>query len=318
MISRFKKHPDGSMIRTVKINDTTYKLIVQNSIWEKHNVSRHVSHWIQQHKKGNDCAFKYGVVEVCNDITDVNICDKCNKQYKTRYGLLRHIKSKHPVTDIVPAEKAPPTAVSTTNNIENQTNNNTTINNIQQNIIIRPFGKENPKWITEKLIVDALRNIPGAIMGLVKEKHFNEKFPENRNVELCSEFRNRYVSVQEDNRRKVEDRKDMFMRMCNNACDAVTTTLESYTEPQDSDESEDEDETPEDRRCRLVANRIRQSDQFSAVVDTYIHKWQDYISTVEQDEVLKDADHYITMLLLDLKLALAHEAETMNIRGVSE
>jgi hypothetical protein len=261
--------------------------------------------------------FKYGTVEH-SSITSVEFkCDECRKTYKSRSGLLRHIKAKHPVTDIVPAEPAAaPTSVSTTNNIENQTNNNTTINNIQQNIIIRPFGKENPKWITEKVILDALRNIPGAIMNLVKEKHFNERFPENRNVEMCSEFRNRYLSVQQETRRRIGDKKDIFMEMCNNACDAVTNTLESYSEPVDSDESEDEDENPEDKRCRLVANRIRKSTHLSTVVDRYIDKWQDYVSTVEQDEVLKNADHYITMLLLDLKLALAHEEEMRNEREV--
>ena len=107
------------------------------------------------------------------------------------------------------------------------------------------------------------------------------------------------------------------MRMCDNACDAVTNTLESYSDPPDSDD-DDDDDTPENRHCRQVATRIRQSAQFSAVVDRYIDKWQDYVSEVEHDEVLKKADHYITMLLLDLKLALAHEAETMNIRSVAE
>ena len=78
------------------------------------------------------------------------------------------------------------------------------------------------------------------------------------------------------------------------------------------------DESPEDRRCRLVTNRIRRSTQFSAVVERYIDKWQDYVAEVEHDKVLKKADHYITMLLLDLKLALAHEEEMMNTREVAE
>jgi len=99
--------------------------------------------------------------------------------------------------------------------------------------------------------------------------------------------------------------KDMYMRMCNNACDAVTSTLESYSEP------------PEDKRCHQVARRIRRSEQISTVVDRYIGKWHEYVSTVGIDDVLKDADHYITMLLLDLKLALAHEEETANTREVS-
>jgi len=232
--------------------------------------------------------------------TGIRLCTVCKKTYKTRAGLSKHLKKHHTETPFEDTSKdIDDKPLHVTNNIANQTNN------IQQNITIRPFGKENPKWITEKVIVDALRNIPGAIMNLVKEKHFNDKFPENRNVELCGEFRNRYLTVQDDTRKRMEDKKDMYMRMCNNACDAVTSTLESYSEP------------PEDKRCHQVARRIRRSEQISTVVDRYIGKWHEYVSTVGIDDVLKDADHYITMLLLDLKLALAHEEETANTREVS-
>jgi len=317
---RFQLMDCGNYVKLFKINDIQYKAVVTPEIWESTNVtkiSQNICYYIRSKRLGKDPRFKYGVVQETTQTSTEHRCEQCEKTYKSRWGLLRHIKAKHPVTDIVPTEPAEaPMTISTTNNIENQTNNNTTINNIQQNIIIRPFGKEDPKWITEKVILDALRNIPGAIMNLVKEKHFNERFPENRNVEMCSEFRNRYLSVQDEGRRRIGDKKNIFMKMCDNACDAVTNTLESYSEPVDSDESEDEDEDPEGRRCRLVANRLRQSTHMSSVVDRYIDKWQDYVSNVEPDQVLKDADHYITMLLLDLKLALAHEEEMRNEREV--
>lgn len=314
VVSKFRRQADNTYTRRVVISGVSYVFVVPSDIWNSNNVTSHVNYWIKRKQQGKSPVFKYGKVMEIRDIPELK-CEKCDRQYKTRYGLLRHIKNHHSTPEETPTEP-PPTPEVTTQNIENQTINQT--NNIQNNITIRPFGKENPKWITEKVIIDALRNIPCAIMNLVKEKHFNDKFPENRNVELCSEFRNRYLTVQEDSRKKVVDRKAMFLRMCDNACDAVTTTLESYSEPPDSDESEDEDETPEDRRCRLVASRIRRSEQFSAVVDRYIDKWQDYVAEVEHDEVLKKADHYITMLLLDLKLALAHEEEMMNTREVAE
>ena len=319
MVSRFSKQSDGSYIRSVYIDGITYNIRVESSVWNTKNVTSHVNYWIKRKKLGKNPKLKYGTLTrtTDDDTVKTHICSQCEKVYKSRSGLLRHIKKHHTEDNIITnVHDVNPVSNVATQNIENQTNNIT--NNIQQNITVRPFGKENPKWITEKVIIDALRNIPNAMMNLIKEKHFNEKFPENRNVELCNEFRNRYLTVQEDSRKKVVDKKTMFMRMCDNACDAVTTTLESYSEPPDSDESEDEDESPEDRRCRLVANRIRRSDHFSAVVDTYIDKWQDYVAEVEHDEVLKKADHYITMLLLDLKLALAHEEEMLNTREVAE
>jgi len=314
VMSRFLINADGSYTKYITVNDVCYKLTISKDEWENishRKIKDHIAYW----KRDPSKTLRYGKYEVVHTIPTTFKCDICSKSYKSRTGYLYHIKTKHSNPAETPIE-TPSTPEVTTQNIENQTNNIT--NNIQQNITIRPFGKENPKWITEKVIIDALRNIPCAIMNLVKEKHFNDKFPENRNVELCSEFRNRYLTVQEDSRKKIVDRKAMFLRMCDNACDAVTTTLESYSEPPDSDESEDEDESPEDRRCRLVANRIRRSAHFSAVVDRYIDKWQDYVAEVEHDEVLKKADHYITMLLLDLKLALAHEEEMINTREVAE
>jgi len=318
-MSRFHRTERHTYQKYIVWDDKSYHIEIPIDIWDTtshRRITDHIHYW----KKNQHTTFKYGTIVVVESIPTqaTNTCTVCNKTYKTRAGLTKHIKSHHQPSQLVettPSAEPPSSTAITTQNI---TNNNNITNNIQNNITIRPFGKENPKWITERVIIDALRNMPDAIMNLVKEKHFNDRFPENRNVEMCGEFRNRYLTVQEDTRRKVVDKNNMFLRMCNHACDAVTTTLESYSEPPDSDESEDEDESPEDRRCRQVATRIRQSTQLSSVVDRYIDKWQDYVSEVEHDEVLKKADHYITMLLLDLKLALAHEAETMNIRSVAE
>jgi hypothetical protein len=307
---------DGTYTKRITIHNRIYEIRITNQEWKSvpyRQLNNHISYVVRQLRIGKQCELKYGTIHVIDSIN--HICSSCEKIYKTRSGLLRHIKNKHYLDgkDLTTHISQP--VVSTTQNIKNQTNHIT--NNIQQNITIRPFGKENPKWITEKVIVDALRNIPNAMMNLIKEKHFNDKFPENRNVELCNEFRNRYLMVQEDSRKQIVDRKTMFMRMCDDACDAVTTTLESYSEPAD-DTLENEDESPEDRRCRLVASRIRRSEHFSEVVDRYIDKWQNYVEEVEHDEVLKKADHYITMLLLDLKLALAHEDEMINTREVAD
>jgi len=314
-MSRFHKTEHKTCQKYIKLNDIYYHIEIPLNIWDKiphKRITDHIQYW----KKHPTTSFKYGTIRIVDSIPVQvsHTCSLCDKTYKTRAGLSKHLRIHHTTGEIT--SESPSTPEVTTQNIENQTINQT--NNIQQNITIRPFGKENPRWITEKVIIDALRNIPNAMMNLIKEKHFNDKFPENRNVEMCKEFRNRYLMVQEDSRKKVVDKKTMFMRMCDSACDAVTTTLESYSEPPDDDASEDEDESPEDRRCRLVANRIRRSAHFSAVVDRYIDKWQDYVAEVEHDEVLKKADHYITMLLLDLKLALAHEEEMINTREVAE
>jgi hypothetical protein len=310
-MNRFHKTEINTYRKYITIGDIHYSIDVPCEIWDtvKHSkISDHIRYW----KRNPHINIKYGTATKIHSIPErcEHTCVTCKKKYKTRTGLLKHMKTHHNQTDTIMIEAPYPREITQT--IENHTINQT--NNIQQNITIRPFGKENPRWITEKVIIESLRNISGAIMNLVREKHFNDNFPENRNIEMCSEFRNRYLTVQEETRKKVVDRKSIFMKMCDNACDAVTTTLESYSEPLDNDDIDEDTETEEDRHCRQVANCIRRSRHFSTVVDQYIDKWQDYISSVELDGVMKDADHYITMLLLDLKLALAHEEELINER----
>lgn len=314
-MSRFRIYENGNRIRYEIINDKIYCIVITPMEWNttgSRKISSFITYWVRQKKLGKNTPLKYGSVSMVDSIPDIvdYKCSECRKTYKTRSGFLKHAKTHHPDTSnesLVQDTSQPPISV-------NQTINN---NNIQQNITIRPFGKENPKWITENLIVDTLRNMPCAIMNLVKEKHFNDRFPENRNVQMCNEFKNRYLIVQEDTRKAVQDRRQLFERMCSNACDAVTTTLESYAElPEEETENDSDNETPETRHCRQIANRLHRSEHFSSLVDRYIHRWEEYIANVQLDDVIKDADHYITMLLLDLKLALAHEEEMLNVRNV--
>jgi len=96
MITRFKRQSDSTFVRTVYIDGIKYQLIVPVAMWEPKKVSRHVVHWIQQTKLGKHCTFKYGDVKVCIANTpEINKCTICDKQYKTRAGLLRHIKKYH-------------------------------------------------------------------------------------------------------------------------------------------------------------------------------------------------------------------------------
>lgn len=99
MSFNFKIQSDGTYVRFVKIHGILYKLTVNAVIWNTKNVSRHVTYWIHQMKSNKECVFKYGTVEIVEDHTDEQyICSSCNKDYKTRNGLLRHIKKHHPDT----------------------------------------------------------------------------------------------------------------------------------------------------------------------------------------------------------------------------
>jgi hypothetical protein len=62
---------------------------------------------------------------------------------------------------------------------------NTTIN--IQNIQLRDFGDENPKWFNASFLDSLMYNIQKAIPRMMKEKHFNDDFPENQNIRIHKE-----------------------------------------------------------------------------------------------------------------------------------
>lgn len=300
----FTKYDDNTYIRIVTIEGVHYRLIVDESTWLSNNVSNHATYWIRRMRIGKPCNFKYGNVETTDNIE--HKCEYCNKTFKTRYGMRRHIKKC--AMAVTKSVISSPAIDDTNPRVINNTNN------IQQNIVIRPFGKENPKWLTENVIIDALKNIPHAITNLIREKHFNDSFPENRNIQTCNEYKNRFLTVKNDTRDIICDRRMMIETLCNNACDVVTTTLESYAEPPDTDD--DDNETEEDRQCHAIASKIRSNVCFARLVDQYIQRWEEFIRDSSMDEVADKVNDYVTMLLLDLKLALEHEERTMNLRNV--
>jgi len=76
----------------------------------------------------------------------------------------------------------------TTNN--NTTNNNTTNNNIDtqnNNIIINNFGNESLEHITKEFLDKCLLRMNTGIKDLIKNIHFNDNIPENKNIKFKSE-----------------------------------------------------------------------------------------------------------------------------------
>jgi uncharacterized C2H2 Zn-finger protein len=97
-----KKTGNDTYERTVNILDDTYTLTIPSHILlnSKSIVCRHIKYWISKMKQGNTPVFKYGTVDK-NKTTDTrkHYCQKCDKTYKSRSGLLRHIKKYHPSTE---------------------------------------------------------------------------------------------------------------------------------------------------------------------------------------------------------------------------
>jgi hypothetical protein len=310
-----KQTEHGTYERTVDILGDTYTITIPSRVLleSKSIVSRHVKYWITKMKNGKNPAFKYGTVRK-NKITDTSkhYCQKCDKKYKSRSGLLRHIKKHHPPSEPKEEPTTEPsnerTVVAPVTNIENQTNN------IQVNLPLRNFTEENHKWLTHDVIMNAIRNIPTAIPYLIKEKHFNDRFPENQNVRLENKRSlSKRLKVYDGGMWRLKERPDVEFRLIKQMYDVLFDFVEMMTD-EEEDELDDE-ATPIDRRIANITRRIRTSELRSARVRQSLRGWDAFKDSIEDEyektiEPFKDKlDTYL--LDLDLRLEQLRERRAM-------
>ena len=70
-------------------------------------------------------------------------------------------------------------------NNDNSINNSNNTTNTQNNIInINNFGSENLEMLTEKFMCDMIDKPYTAIPKMIKKIHFNDKYPENKNIRM--------------------------------------------------------------------------------------------------------------------------------------
>tara|TARA_B110000902_G_scaffold48565_1_gene55329 strand:+ start:38 stop:931 length:894 start_codon:yes stop_codon:yes gene_type:complete len=89
--------------------------------------------------------------------------------------------------------------------------NNINNSNINSNnkIIINAYGSENMKYITEK-VLKKLVNRPGtAIPNLLKMIHFNDKYPENKNLKVTN-IHDPYIKVHNGDNWNLQNKGDII------------------------------------------------------------------------------------------------------------
>ena len=138
-------------------------------------------------------------------------CIYCNKDFKTKANLNRHIKNycKH-IGNKINSNKLETKIKNIENVLCKQQKEhdkekkflfkqielllnkvgNTTINNTQ-NIQLNNYGKEDLSHITESFKLDLLSKPYGMIPKLIKEVHFNDTKPENKNIALTNKNDNK-------------------------------------------------------------------------------------------------------------------------------
>lgn len=325
-MGRFYKTEEGTYKKYIKCDNICYIIEIPIDIWNTVSHKRIADH-IQYWKKNTNTKMKYGNVTIIDKIPICNIhkCNICNKEYTTRGGLRYHINKYHslpesteikdPVSESAQIDnsttntriEAPTTQIdnSTTNtHIEAPTTNNIT-NNIQLNIPIRNYSDENPEWLTSDIIMRAIRDIPNAIPTLIQEKHFNDKFPENKNVRLENKrsIRKR-LKIFDDGIWRLKDRDGVQLGLVDQAYIILESFIDMILE--ETEDEIDDESSPIDKRIAHITRRIRRSEMRSARVKRMLGNWERYRNSLESEyekttESFKDK---IDTFLLDNELIL--------------
>jgi hypothetical protein len=314
-MGRFRLYEDCTYKKFITINDKYYEISVPYKAWEgddRSKVAKHIEYWIRRKRLNKKVELKYGNVKIIDELPDESIlrCSKCDKTYTCRSGIVKHIRNVHMpsvsegelmITDLTNPRTTIDSPVINNNITNNITNNiNNTIN-----IALRPFGEENPKWLTAELLHEALQNLNGAIPRLLQEKHFNDSFPENQNIQI-SDIRhmNKRLRVYEKSGWRIRNREKVLRSAMDKAYDLLYDAV--HDDGDDSDDEDDEDETKLSRReirrlhnsrraRRTIERALRVFDEFRPYTTPNTESMNDEVDTMlldrrERERTLGDID----------------------------
>lgn len=167
----------------------------------------------------------------CNAIKEDNICKYCNKEFTKKSSLTRHIKNvcykekeiykkleelekeKNKLEKQLNKKKKLDKKIldkqkSITNNITNNIINNNITNNNNITINLYPYGKEDMDRIDKRYIEKAINKIFYSPLELVKQVHFNDKYPEYHNI-FIPNIKGNYIKIHRgDNKWDIVPKKE--------------------------------------------------------------------------------------------------------------
>jgi hypothetical protein len=243
-------------------------------------------------------------------------CRVCKKPYYTRSGLFKHerlcetsiqIHTGIPGGDIsgftfdIPSgEHGSITTIESSSQVEtretgnirfiNTTNQNILINN---NIQIRNLGDENPNWLTSNMLYQVITDVKRAIPQLMRQKHFNDDFPENKNIRIDNKRDiNSILQVFEGGRWCVRDSKHTFYRVLVDIYDVLSDAL--------TGDADDDDLMNEQVRT------ARRSERFLRKVEKIRPIWDEFEERIQSQDpsIMEELWHDLKVLLLDRQLAI--------------
>jgi len=173
-----------------------------------------------------------------------NKCNYCNKVFTRTDNLSRHIdrycKKKVDTNEkkllnyikIIEKEKK-----NLSKQVEDLLINSTTICNktinMQQNIIINSYGKENLNYLTTKYLTGLIHRPFDSVQSLLKTIHFNPNHPENHNIKISNK-KQKYANVYNSGNWEFKNKKDVIENIVDNGFNIIECHYEDVKDKLES------------------------------------------------------------------------------------
>lgn len=304
---RFSKYEDGTMKKIFTVDsepECVYRISILEEDWDQQK-SRLISRWIKNFRNGQRDIFRWGILErIQKDNTFSNestlVCSFCKKCFRHRSGLSKHKKI---------CKNIPCSQITISQKNKSSTMSSTVISSVTDEM--RSFGRENPRWVTSELLYGVLSNLPSAIPIMMRTKHFNDKFPENRNIRIDTKRNLEHrLQVFEEGRWMVKGSKQTFYKVLIDICDILSDALEEdrkkYSDEDEDDmtEGDDYDEEQEDGHIGREIRRLRNSDHFIRKINRIRPIWEKFREKIDDSSQRVDLWEDLKTLLLDRQLAI--------------
>ena len=156
-------------------------------------------------------------------------CDFCKKKFNHASGKSRHMKTcketnykleqmQEEINQLKELISHQPTTINNINNITN---------NIQNNIVLENFCKEDVEFISDTFIRKCLSRVANGFEDLTKKIHFNPNKPEYHNVTIANK-KDSYLEVFKDNKWQFQDKNVTLDALIKQCFDILSSHYDKY------------------------------------------------------------------------------------------
>jgi hypothetical protein len=297
-LSRFKLNINTNRYeRRLLNNEKVFTISIYKDNWNK-KTSYNINYWLKKNKDLT-ATFPYGIIKLektvnINDVVQ-NRCEYCGKKLKNFNTKTKHMeKCKHKDSKKENTHDELVTAHNVREPVHNTniTNHNITVNNTYLQIC--DYGKENQEWLTKDLLSSVFLDRKTAVKNLIRNKHFNENFPENQNIRIDNKNNmNKRLQVFSRGKWRVRETKPVIDLAFINTHEIISDLLNIDEPPFDDDHQ------------AQVIKEFQSTDKFQSMYSRLMRKWEDFGACLkEEDSEFQEYWEYIKTLLLDKKLLL--------------